>query len=1151
MPGNTQTEQIATRILNAVPLPGAVVSPDGRFQHVNPAFSARFPGRQTGSVNEIWTSPPADLEAALRAAERGEEVEVRGTIGQTTHLAARLSRSEAGVLIFFYAENVTVPSERNITSARYRDLLRHSPMSIQILDPKGRTLWVNEAFEKLWGLRLADLATFNVLEDPILVEQGLTAMLRKAFDGEVTELPPRAFEVIRRTETDVTYEVREVRARAYPVHDDAQRLVEVVITHEDVTETAVAQKKTVSTQNRLQMVLDAVGAGVWVYHVKSDRLEWSPEQHRLLGLADGVAPSIPLFASLIHPADREMARMAFERTTGSGERLNLEFRMLLPTRGERWIASVGHVRRNLQGEVERVVGINFDVTERIIATQALQRTEGSLALAMKGGRMGYWTRDLSLRNPNDRVEWSPELEAVFGIPGGSFEGTEWDFLRRVHPEDRDRLRSAVGQALQSREEYSVEFRYIHASGAVRWMEGRGRATYDESGRPLRIDGIGIDITPQKQAEEALRRSEERFRRLANAVPTFVWTANAEGVVDYVNEQWERYTGLPVSSTLDGSWRSARHPDDFETSLVAWQKALTTGQPFRTESRFRRTDGVYRWFLSHAEPLRNRQGEITGWFGTGTDIHDQKRTEVALRFLLALGEQMRQLETPEEILQMTERLLRRHLEANRCIYAELDEETNGEIIDIRFEDCEGCASFLGRYPLAGFGPDVTKLLHGGETVTVGDASLSPITSDSLPAYEAHQIAAFIAVPLIKADRLVAVLAVHQIEPREWTFEDVELVQTVADRCWAEIARARASRQLAQSELLYREIAETLPQIVWSTRPDGSRDYANLRWREFVGEEMAGRIDHAVATIHPDDLDSALEAWEESFQSGRPYEHEHRMRRFDGQFRWFLVRAVPIRNSDGVLVRWFATATDIHEQKEAEAELEHRVSERTAELRAANRELEGFTYTVSHDLRAPLRAIAGASMMLLEDLEPSLTPEQVRLLIRQAENAKRLDVLIDDLLHFSRMSRVELETRPTDLSEMLRMLVSERTEVANDPPHRVDITPTRLASVDAKLIRFVLENLLGNAIKFSPEGALIQFGQRSDGAYFIRDHGIGFDVRYAEKIFEPFERLVTEDQFPGTGIGLANVKRIIERHGGQVWAESTPNEGATFFFRVPLA
>ena len=239
-----------------------------------------------------------------------------------------------------------------------------------------------------------------------------------------------------------------------------------------------------------------------------------------------------------------------------------------------------------------------------------------------------------------------------------------------------------------------------------------------------------------------------------------------------------------------------------------------------------------------------------------------------------------------------------------------------------------------------------------------------------------------------------------------------------------------------------------------------------------------------------------------------------------------------------------------------DLEAQVAQRTKALEGTNAELESFSYSVSHDLRAPLRAIHGFARILLEDHQTKLDPEAQRLLGVIDQNTRRMGQLIDDLLSFSRLGRKELASAPVDMTEMARVVADElrRAEPERNGQLEIRIDALRPAQGDRALLRQVLSNLLQNAMKFTRARphAMIEVGSRPDGTetvYYVKDNGAGFDARYVDKLFGVFQRLHSAEEFEGTGVGLAIVKRIVQRHGGRVWAEGKVNEGATFYFSLP--
>jgi light-regulated signal transduction histidine kinase (bacteriophytochrome) len=273
-------------------------------------------------------------------------------------------------------------------------------------------------------------------------------------------------------------------------------------------------------------------------------------------------------------------------------------------------------------------------------------------------------------------------------------------------------------------------------------------------------------------------------------------------------------------------------------------------------------------------------------------------------------------------------------------------------------------------------------------------------------------------------------------------------------------------------------------------------------------------------------------------------------------------VPIRDSEKNIIRWLGSNTDIDNIKKAEdqlknynKDLEQRVIDRTEQLLAANRELEAFSYSVSHDLRAPMRAIHSFTSILREDYGKVLDDEGNRICSIIEKSSVHMGQLIDDLLAFSRIGRTGLDHVAIDMESLAKSIYSELTTPEEQKRIIFTIEKLQAASGDAVLMRQVITNLLSNALKYSSknENAKIVFGsEKKDGevVYFIKDNGVGFDMQYSNKLFGVFQRLHSAKEFEGNGVGLAIVQRIILRHDGRVWAESEKGNGATFYFSLPV-
>ncbi|MFN7929613.1 MAG: PAS domain-containing protein [Blastocatellia bacterium] len=376
------------------------------------------------------------------------------------------------------------------------------------------------------------------------------------------------------------------------------------------------------------------------------------------------------------------------------------------------------------------------------------------------------------------------------------------------------------------------------------------------------------------------------------------------------------------------------------------------------------------------------------------------------------------------------------------------------------------------------------------------------------------------------------------------------------------RKRAEEAQRQSELRYRELAESLPQLIWTCVADGLCDYLSPQWVAYTGVSASVQLGFGwLNQLHPDDRATVAQQWETAKAKGDVFDEEFRIRRADGVYHWFRTRAVPIYDERGRVLKWFGSNTDIEDIKQAQekierlnAELEKRVAHRTEELAAANRELEAFAYSVSHDLRAPLRAIDGFSRILVEDYATELTEEATEYLQLVRENTQRMGRLIDDLLNFSRLNRQTFNRQLLDPGDLVRAVLAELEHERRGRQVELSIEEMPLCSADATLLKQVYVNLLTNAFKFTQQCTIarIHIGARQTGAavpiYFVQDNGVGFDMKYSHKLFQVFQRLHRAEDYEGTGVGLAIVQRIIQRHNGRIWAEGAPNAGATFYFTL---
>ena len=472
--------------------------------------------------------------------------------------------------------------------------------------------------------------------------------------------------------------------------------------------------------------------------------------------------------------------------------------------------------------------------------------------------------------------------------------------------------------------------------------------------------------------------------------------------------------------------------------------------------------------------------------------------------------------------------------------------------------------------------VLAAARNGTGIVLGDAAAEgDFVGD--PRVTAHRVRSVMCTPLVNQGRISGVLYLeNNLARNAFAASRQELLRMLSTQMALSLDNALLY-QKAQKEIVERRLAEA---ALRESEDRFHTIYDSVNDAVFVQDMHTGAIidvNGTMCSMYGYARNEALalgigdlslgeapyteadsRAWLRAAASG-PQMFEWKARDKAGRVFWVEVnmRRASIGGADRILV----VAREITGRKQAEEqisrlndELENRVQQRTAELAQANKELESFSYSVSHDLRSPLRAIDGYARILEEEHGGALDGEGRRVCAVIRSNAERMDHLINDLLSFSRMGRVELQPSEIDMNGLVRSVLEELTQLEADDRLEVRVAELPAASGDAAVMRQVWMNLLSNALKFSSKQATIRLevGASADArevVYTVRDNGVGFDMAHAGKLFGVFQRLHTEAEFPGTGVGLAIVKRGVQRHGGRVWAEGRPGAGAAFFFALP--
>jgi PAS domain S-box-containing protein len=700
----------------------------------------------------------------------------------------------------------------------------------------------------------------------------------------------------------------------------------------------------------------------------------------------------------------------------------------------------------IQDEAGNIIGaskIVRDITERILNEEMLRQNQLMLKLAMQSSRMGAWERDVA----TGIVIWSEELEEIFGLEKGAFGQTLEAYNNLVYEDDRDRVRDEVSQAVREHRDYSIEFRFHHADGSLRWMEGRGQAVYSDKGEPVRLYGIGIDITERKIAEEKLRESEEQLQILADSVPQLVWMAEPNGQRFWFNQRWYDYTGTTFDQVKGLGWQSLHNSEFLPRVLERWQHSIDTGEPFEMEYPIRGADGNFRWFLTRMIPVLDSSGKIVRWFGTNTDIHESKQTQEKL-----ISAERRAAEDYEALLSRIVPLAQTFGTAGNLltIYREV-----GNFIRVSMP-CS--AFFLSFY-------DAEKSLR---------------------------IAAYICGEEGEVD-------VSALPPMKLTEDGGPNSQAIFGK-----KSVIASR--------YMDFMKTRPHVI--LQEDGKDPNSSLVVPMKVKNRVLGTLE--VQTYEDD-----------------AFTNEH------------IIALEMVANLAAVAIENVRLL-------EVEAKARH-------EAEAANRAKDEFLSVLSHELRTPLNAILGWTRMLKAGiLDAPRTNQAIETIER---NARLQNNLIEDLLDVSRIisGKMLIEKEEVDIVSIVKAAV----ETANPSAQEKNISLsfqsdfiTKNLSGDATRLQQIINNLLNNAVKFTPSDGFISVTLKQKGGKIqikVADSGIGISPQFMPRIFDRFKQAdsTTKRSHSGLGLGLTIVRHLTELHGGKVEVSSAgENRGSTFIIELPV-
>jgi PAS domain S-box-containing protein len=669
------------------------------------------------------------------------------------------------------------------------------------------------------------------------------------------------------------------------------------------------------------------------------------------------------------------------------------------------------------------------------------------------------------------------------------------------------------------------------------------------------------IDAERERMNAIITADDiRIRALLNTIPDMIWLKNIDGIYLACNPAFERFFGAKEAAIVgktDYDFVPGELADFFRAND---QAAIAAGVPTVNEEWLTLADSGQRILAQTTKmPMFDHTGKLQGVLGIARDITEQhlaaEKLQIAktkaYRLLadanqskLALLSALEDLKAATSAQHQSEQRYASLFDAiadATYVHEILDDGTPSRFLEVNEVACR----------LSGYTHE--------ELMGMTPAQLAAPDSGTAPAPAMQRLlreksATFEQIHVSKNGQRIPVEIHAHLFMLNGHPAVISIVRDISER-------KQAEEKLKASEERYRTMIENSNDLIWALTADGKFSFINQQAADVTGYAIDDWLGKSFTPlVIEEDRARTLEI-HQRIMKGEKIHYEVRGKKANGEILTLSVHASPIL-SNGKEIGTISFSSDITARKRAEEEirklneeLEQRVQDRTAQLAASNKELEAFAYSVSHDLRAPLRSIAGFVELLRKQGYESIDEKGRHYMDVISESAVQMGRLIDDILTYSRIGRVEIIMGKVNLNKALNETLATLQPLTDGRKIEWKISPLPEVDGEHTLLSLVLLNLVSNALKFTQtrETAIIEIGQLESDAErtvcYVRDNGVGFDMQYANKLFSLFQRLHPQSQFEGTGVGLANVQRIIQRHGGQVWAESKINEGATFYFALP--
>ncbi|MBC7877817.1 MAG: PAS domain S-box protein [Anaerolineales bacterium] len=1014
----------------------------------------------------------------------------------------------------------------------------------EVIWPDGKKTWVSTTKVPLRNQEGKVIGTFGISRD-------------------ITERK-HAEEFLRNTKDELEVKVAERTVELIEANNQLQL---------ELNERKRVELALLENEKQLKQTQSIAGLGNYFIDLTTGNWKGSEIFDHILGVDDTFERTMETWPTLIHPNDRQMMSDYFSNEViGKRIRFDKEYRIIRKNdQAERWVHTLGELEFDSENRPVKMIGTIQDITE---SKQIKAQVEYQAHLLKKINDAVIATDD-----QYNITVWNHGAEILYGWSADEAVGHK---TTEILPSDMTSTqRNEILRQLHESGEYHIQLTQYRKDGQPVYVDASTVSLYNESGQVTGLLSINRDISERKQSEAALQQSEERFSKAFQSNPAaMIITRMSDGQVIDVNESYEKILEYQREELVGNAALSLNIIDDPAARQKIDAQLSEHGSVRSYETKLRTKSGSIRDMLFSLETI-SLSGEaciLSIFFDVTERNHAEnalRESESNARSLLRLSKKLEQAQAYSEALGAALDEVKIVLGyQNVWAYLLSEDKEQLKLLTMTGGISQDVTDDFMTLKIKG-DRFLEEISEGKDIILVEDARIDPRTNKEIVEQLGNRT--IVNVPIIFMDKQLGIFGTGTFGDEGVhipTSAQLDYLRALSshlavtlDRIHLLNQRKKVEAELYKSEELLRLGYDTAKLGIWQNIiTTGMINFDERASAHYGFEAENVPLADVIAHVHPDDIDrlnQAVATTNDPASDGR-YGTEYRVIHPNGSVHWLAVQArVYYEGEDDTRhpISWFGTSQDITERKESEEEirilnetLEERITERTSQLEAVNKELEAFSYSVSHDLRSPLRGIDGWGLALLEDYGGLLDEQGQAHIQRVRAETQRMGVLIDDILQLSRITRAEMNKEKVDLSAIAETVVARLQEIkSEDRQVEFVIQKGVTAMGDPKLLDIVLTNLLGNAFKFTSkkQDAHIEFGQtvvEGENAFFVCDNGAGFDMTYANKLFGAFQRMHRVSEFPGTGVGLATVQRVINRHGGSIWASSEVDQGATFYFTL---